>query len=379
MLTKKYNYKNKVVTLRGNNVLNSMRYGRNWKVNKVNKSKKTKTGKTGKKSLMRGGSTAPSKLSGLPFRPRSVTIVKAQELTHFYTAISLAFDTDILYSDPIIVENRIENTKITSKAKTFRDDEIKKFNTNLAQTFIPINIKEKKEFYNLHLPELLKAIYKYLRTNTDEIQSLDGKKNAESNKKTIYKYKIKGKQYELICGLQHIPIPNNENKHYLTFILKLSDLDISQEAHKEAQTFTYIHVNSVSLYYFNKTESLGSKDSFVIKQIKFINNNTKNIISYNVSTTKFNNSEISINNKSAYKDQSIIIYNYTQFIKNNKKTILNNNMIIDNTWEYNISNDQDEIENLTYLSDIQIDNNQQWVVTNAPQPGIYNNPPPSGI
>ena len=63
MLTKKYNYKNKVVTLRGNNVLNSMRYGRNWKVNKVNKSKKTKTGKTGKKSLMRGGSSTPPPLN----------------------------------------------------------------------------------------------------------------------------------------------------------------------------------------------------------------------------------------------------------------------------------------------------------------------------
>ena len=378
MLTKKYNYKNKVVTLRGNNVLNSMRYGRNWKVNKVNKSKKTKTGKTGKKSLMRGaGDIVPPPQ---PIRPRSVTIVKAQELTHFYTAISLAFDTDILYSDPIIVENMIENTNITSKATTFRDDEIKKFNTNLEQTFIPIGIKEKKEFYKFHLPELLKAIYKYLRTNTDEIQSLDGIKNVESNKKTIYKYKINEKQYELICGLQHIPIPNNENKHYLTFILKLSNLDISQEAHKEAQTFTYIHVNSVSLYYFNKTESPGSKDSFVIKQIKFINNNTKNNITYNVITTKFNNSELSNNNnKSAYKDQSIIIYNYTKFIKNKKKAILNNNMFIDNTWEYNISNDTDAIENLTYLSNIQIDNNQNWLVTNAPQPGIYNNQPSSGI
>ena len=54
-------------------------------------------------------------------------------------------------------------------------------------------------------------------------------------------------------------------------------------------------------------------------------------------------------------------------------------MFIDNTWEYNISNDTDAIENLTYLSNIQIDNNQNWLVTNAPQPGIYNNQPSSGI
>ena len=117
MLTKKYNTKNKVVTLRGNNVLNSMRDGSNLKVNKVNKSKKTKTGKTGKKSLMRGGSsTLPPIESSTGFRARSDATVVAKS-THFNTTISLTFDTNKLYNQVSI--STVVLTDIDTQKKNY--------------------------------------------------------------------------------------------------------------------------------------------------------------------------------------------------------------------------------------------------------------------
>ena len=321
MLTKKYNYKNKVVTLRGNNVLNSMRYGRNWKVNKVNKSKKTKTGKTGKKSLMRGGaSNAPNVLpvnaltrsrvgavskdsmvqhlqqlqqqqNQSTFRPRSGA-VSNPEYTLFNNVIKLTFDTSL--------------SKDSKPDKDFllKDDIIKQLKS--IGILNPTGIEQPhyvlKNFYNLHLPELLKAIYTHLGLGDSSKFNLQNKNDIQyfplEDKITTHEYDIPitdtktnvitSKKYRFICDTkkiqnikQYISNTNVNNtvvisqqkthKIYLTFNLNQIDVKTSptQISSDQVPEGINIYVDSVSLLYF--TPPLTQNDSKYIIINKTIN------------------------------------------------------------------------------------------------------------
>ena len=377
MLTKKYNTKNKVVTLRGNNVLNSMRYGRNWKVNKVNKSKKTKTGKTGKKSLMRGGSSTPPPIeSSTGFRARSGATVETRKFTHFNTTISLTFDTNKLYNQ----------VSISTVVLTDIDTQKKKLLEEMKIKLRPIGIESIKEFYMSHLPELLKAIYKYLSISpttilrsinevVNRIEDQGAAKSLEVNnesnpQQTIYKYKIGDKSYELICGLQYIPpITSKPSNHYLTFILKSLGLDLLQkdQAQNTEQSFIYIHVRSVSLNYVSELYTHYTTDptpsvknnTFITTQINIINNE-ENKIKYSLSTNKFlffrpvttvtqkSQSTGALHAPVPKANEALLINLSNTFSENN--TILNN-MIIDNKWLWHA--DSTNVENTDgTLSDI---------------------------
>lgn len=384
MLTKKYNTKNKVVTLRGNNVLNSMRYGRNWKVNKVNKSKKTKTGKTGKKSLMRGGALlAPHIESSTGFRARSGATVVAKS-THFNTTISLTFDTNKLYNQ----------VSISTVVLTDIDTQKKKLLEEMKIKLRPIGIESIKEFYMSHLPKLLEAIYKYLSINpttilrsinevVNRIEDQGAAESLEFNndtipQQTIYKYKIGDKSYELICGLQYIPpITSKPSNHYLTFILKSLGLDLLQKDQEQntEQSFIYIHVHSVSLHYVRyDTNTHRPNNTFITTQINIINNE-QNIIKYSVKTSKFlltryvseleskprTKGKPKTNNKSVSQPkptshEMLLIHLFNDFSSiapgyNIKQGIIVNNMIIDNKWLWHA--DSTNVENTDgTLSDI---------------------------
>ena len=339
MLTKKYNYKNKVVTLRGNNVLNSMRYGRNWKVNKVNKSKKTKTGKTGKKSLMRGGSIkasnvfpvialtrsrvgAVSKVSMVQhlqhlqqqqnqstFRPRSGA-VSNPEYTLFNNVIKLTFDTSL--------------SKDSKPDKDFlpKDDIIKQLKS--IGILNPTGIEQPhyvlKNFYNLHLPELLKAIYTHLGLGDSSKFNLQNKNDIQffplEDKITTHEYDIPitdtktnvitSKKYRFICDTKKIQnikqyISNTNvnntvvisqqktNKIYLTFNLNQIDVKTSptQISSDQVTEGINIYVDSVSLLYF--TPPLTQNDSKYIiinKTINIIFIKEKPNIKYSVKTSE---------------------------------------------------------------------------------------------
>ena len=321
MLTKKYNTKNKVVTLRGNNVLNSMRDGSNWKVNKVNKSKKTKTGKTGKKSLMRGGaSNAPNVLpvnaltrsrvgavskdsmvqhlqqlqqqqNQSTFRPRSGA-VSNPEYTLFNNVIKLTFDTSL--------------SKDSKPDKDFllKDDIIKQLKS--IGILNPTGIEQPhyvlKNFYNLHLPELLKAIYTHLGLGDSSKFNLQNKNDIQyfplEDKITTHEYDIPitdtktnvitSKKYRFICDTkkiqnikQYISNTNVNNtvvisqqkthKIYLTFNLNQIDVKTSptQISSDQVPEGINIYVDSVSLLYF--TPPLTQNDSKYIIINKTIN------------------------------------------------------------------------------------------------------------
>ena len=317
MLTKKYNYKNKVVTLRGNNVLNSMRYGRNWKVNKVNKSKKTKTGKTGKKSLMRGGSSkapirprsdavslistsqhlAAQQQNQSTIRPRSGAVSNPSnpEYTLFNNVIKLTFDTSLSKdSKPDINKDILLKVDIIKQLESIGI---------LNPTGIKHQPSVLKNFYNLHLPELLKAIYKHLDLgdiskinlqNTSDNQQVQ----LKEDKITIHEYDIPitdtktnvitSKKYRFICDTkniqnikQHISNTNvhnvvvisqqTKNKTYLTFNLNQIDVKTSptQISSDQVTEGINIYVDSVSLLYF--TPPLTQNDSKYIIFNKTIN------------------------------------------------------------------------------------------------------------
>ena len=327
MLTKKYNTKNKVVTLRGNNVLNSMRYGRNWKVNKVNKSKKTKTGKTGKKSLMRGGSSKASNVLGsskalISSRPRSGAVslistyqhLAAQqqnqstirprsgavsnpsnpEYTLFNNVIKLTFDTSLSKdSKPDINKDILLKVDIIKQLESIGI---------LNPTGIKHQPSVLKNFYNLHLPELLKAIYTHLGLGDSSKFNLQNKNDIQyfllEDKITTHEYDIPitdtktnvitSKKYRFICDTkkiqnikQHISNTNVNNtvvisqrkkkKIYLTFNLNQIDVKTSptQISSDQVPEGINIYVDSVSLLYF--TPPLTQNDSKYIIFNKKIN------------------------------------------------------------------------------------------------------------
>ena len=317
MLTKKYNYKNKVVTLRGNNVLNSMRYGRNWKVNKVNKSKKTKTGKTGKKSLMRGGaSNAPNVL---PVNALTRSRVGAVSLTSMSQHLQEQKQSTIRSSSGAVsnpeytlFNNVIKLTFDTSLSKDskpdkdflLKDDIIKQLKS--IGILNPTGIEQPhyvlKNFYNLHLPELLKAIYTHLGLGDSSKFNLQNKNDIQffplEDKITTHEYDIPitdtktnvitSKKYRFICDTkkiqnikQYISNTNVNNtvvisqqkthKIYLTFNLNQIDVKTSptQISSDQVTEGINIYVDSVSLLYF--TPPLTQNDSKYIIINKTIN------------------------------------------------------------------------------------------------------------